>query len=104
MSQGFNAAGADKKVDTNYGYTGVPDVSLNFTRYNLDLKQTFTLPAQFGLVLRGAGQYTDDILPSSEQVSYGSWRYGMGYPQTSEDRRVGKEWVSTCRYRCSTYQ
>ncbi|MBO1112378.1 ShlB/FhaC/HecB family hemolysin secretion/activation protein [Bordetella petrii] len=91
VSQGFNAAGADKTVDTNYGYTGVPDVSLNFTRYNLDVKQTFTLPAQFGLVLNAAGQYTDDILPSSEQVSYGSWRYGMGYPQgeKSGDKGVG---------------
>jgi len=91
VSQGFNAAGADKTVDTNYGYTGVPDISLNFTRYNLDVKQTFSLPAQFGLVLNAAGQYTDDILPSSEQVSYGSWRYGMGYPQgeKSGDKGVG---------------
>ena len=91
VSQGFNAAGADKTVDTNYGYSGVPDVSLNFTRYNLDVKQTFSLPAQFGLVLSAAGQYTDDILPSSEQVSYGSWRYGMGYPQgeKSGDKGVG---------------
>jgi len=91
VSQGFNAAGADKKVDTNYGYTGVPEVSLNFTRYNLDLRQTFALPGQFGLVLSGAGQYTDDVLPSSEQVSYGSWRYGMGYPQgeKSGDKGVG---------------
>ncbi|MCD0505530.1 ShlB/FhaC/HecB family hemolysin secretion/activation protein [Bordetella petrii] len=91
VSQGFNAAGAGKKVDTNYGYTGVPDVALNFTRYNLDVRQTFSLPAQFGLVLSGAGQYTDDVLPSSEQVSYGSWRYAMGYPQgeKSGDKGVG---------------
>ena len=91
VSQGFNVAGASKTVKTNYGYTGVPDVSLNFTRYNLDVRQTFSLPAQFGLVLSGAGQYSDDILPSSEQVSYGSWRYAMGYPQgeKSGDKGVG---------------
>ncbi|MBO9356670.1 ShlB/FhaC/HecB family hemolysin secretion/activation protein [Bordetella petrii] len=91
VSQGFDAAGADKQVATNYGYTGVPEVSLNFTRYNLDLRQTFTLPAQFGLVFSAAGQYSDDVLPSSEQVSFGSWRYAMGYPQgeKSGDKGVG---------------
>lgn len=91
ISQGFNSLGADKTVDTNYGYSGVAQVDLNFTRYNLDLKQTFTLPGEIGLVLRGAAQYSDDVLPSSEQVSYGSWRYALGYPQgeKSGDKGVG---------------
>ena len=91
ISQGFNSLGADKTVDTNYGYSGVAQVDLNFTRYNLDLKQTFTLPGQLGVVLRGAAQYSDDVLPSSEQVSYGSWRYALGYPQgeKSGDKGVG---------------
>ena len=49
------------------------------------------LPAQFGLVLSAAGQYSSNILPSSEQVSFGSWRYAMGYPQgeQSGDKGVG---------------
>lgn len=91
VSQGFSAAGASKTVKSNYGYSGVPDVSLNFTRYNIDVRQTFTLPAQLGLVLSAAGQYTDDVLPSSEQVSYGSWRFAMGYPQgeKSGDKGIG---------------
>src|SRR5690606_32243385 len=36
-------------------------------------------------------QYSDDVLPSSAQVSYGSWRYALGYPQgeKSGDKGVG---------------
>ncbi|MDQ2185188.1 ShlB/FhaC/HecB family hemolysin secretion/activation protein [Alcaligenaceae bacterium A4P071] len=81
VSRGVDGLGARKTIESNYGYSAVPDVDLNFTRANLDLRQTFTLPAQFGVVLAGTGQYSDNTLPSSEQISFGSWRYGMGYPQ-----------------------
>lgn len=81
VSRGVDGLGARKTIESNYGYSAVPDVDLNFTRANLDLRQTFTLPAQFGVVLAGTGQYSDNALPSSEQISFGSWRYGMGYPQ-----------------------
>lgn len=91
VSKGFDAMGAKKSIDTNYGYSAIPDVDLDFTRFNLNVRQAFTLPAQFGLVLSGAGQYSSDILPSSEQVSFGSWRFAMGYPQgeQSGDKGVG---------------
>ena len=69
----------------------MPVLDLDFKRFNLNAKQTFVLPAQFGLVLSAAGQYSSNILPSSEQVSFGSWRYAMGYPQgeQSGDKGVG---------------
>ena len=91
VAKGFDAAGAKKDIATNYGYSATPVLDLDFTRYNLNAKQTFVLPAQFGLVFSGAGQYSSNILPSSEQVSYGSWRYAMGYPQgeQSGDKGVG---------------
>lgn len=91
VAKGFDAAGAKKEISTNYGYSAVPVLDLDFTRYNLNAKQTFALPAQFGLTLSGAAQYSSNILPSSEQVSYGSWRYAMGYPQgeQSGDKGVG---------------
>ncbi|MCZ8395267.1 ShlB/FhaC/HecB family hemolysin secretion/activation protein [Achromobacter ruhlandii] len=91
VAKGFNTAGAKKEINTNYGYSAVPILDLDFTRYNLNAKQTFALPAQFGLTLSGAAQYSSNILPSSEQVSYGSWRYAMGYPQgeQSGDKGVG---------------
>ncbi|CAB3711467.1 MAG: ShlB/FhaC/HecB family hemolysin secretion/activation protein [Achromobacter sp.] len=91
VARGFTGAGAKKEINTNYGYSAVPILDLDFTRYNLNAKQTFALPAQFGLTLSGAAQYSSNILPSSEQVSYGSWRYAMGYPQgeQSGDKGVG---------------
>lgn len=91
VAKGFDTAGAKKEINTNYGYSAVPVLDLDFTRYNLNAKQTFALPAQFGLTLSGAAQYSSNILPSSEQVSFGSWRYAMGYPQgeQSGDKGVG---------------
>lgn len=91
VAKGFDAAGAKKDISTNYGYSATPILDLDFTRYNLNAKQTFALPGQFGLVFSGAGQYSSNILPSSEQVSYGSWRYAMGYPQgeQSGDKGIG---------------
>lgn len=91
VAKGFDTADAKKEINTNYGYSAVPVLDLDFTRYNLNAKQTFALPAQFGLTLSGAAQYSSNILPSSEQVSFGSWRYAMGYPQgeQSGDKGVG---------------
>lgn len=91
VSKGFDSMGARAKVTSNYGYEATPPTDLDFTRWNLSLRQAFALPAQFGLVLSGAGQYSSDILPTSEQVSFGSWRYGMGYPQgeISGDKGLG---------------
>ncbi|MFU1910421.1 ShlB/FhaC/HecB family hemolysin secretion/activation protein [Bordetella hinzii] len=91
VSKGSDSMGARAKVTSNYGYEATPPTDLDFTRWNLSVRQAFTLPAQFGLVLSGAGQYSSDILPTSEQVSFGSWRYGMGYPQgeISGDKGLG---------------
>jgi hemolysin activation/secretion protein len=91
VSKGFTGLGARKEIDSNYGYSAVPNVDLDFTRFNLNVKQSFVLPAQFGVTLAGAGQFTDNVLPSSEQISFGSWRFGMGYPQgeMSGDKGVG---------------
>ncbi|CAB3702104.1 ShlB-type family protein [Achromobacter piechaudii] len=91
VSKGFDAAGAKKDISSNYGYSATPILDLDFTRYNLNAKQTFALPAQFGLTFSGAAQYSSNILPSSEQVSFGSWRYAMGYAQgeQSGDKGVG---------------
>ena len=46
----------------------------------MGLKQTIKLDWGFGLVLSAVGQYSRNVLPSSEQVSFGGRRYGLGYP------------------------
>lgn len=90
-AKGFDTAGAKKDISTNYGYSATPMLELDFSRYNLNAKQTFALPNQFGLVFSGAAQYSSNILPASEQISFGSWRFAMGYPQgeQSGDKGVG---------------
>src|SRR5690606_37699082 len=91
VGHGVDAAGAKKSIMSSSDYRAVPAYDLDFTRINLDLRQTLTLPAGFGLTAAASGQYSDDILPSSEQISFGSWRYAMGYPQgeRSADKGVG---------------
>lgn len=91
VSRGFDALGARKEVDTSVGAGVPPELELSFTRFNLNAKQTVQLPAQFGLVFSGTAQYSNDVLPSSEQISFGSYRYGLGYQQgaRSGDKGVG---------------
>ena len=89
VSRGFDVAGADKKLVSNFGFDGTPDYDLEFTRFNLEGRQTVQLPAQFGVTLAAAGQYSDDILPNTEQISFGSWRFAMGYPQGEQSGDKG---------------
>lgn len=79
--KGLDALGASKDLSSNFAELGVPRQALDFTRFTLDLKQSIKLPAEFGITLSGTGQYSKDILPTLEQVSFGAWRYGLGYPQ-----------------------
>jgi hemolysin activation/secretion protein len=81
---GLDGLGAKKSYETNVG--GSPQVldfpgKLDFTRYTLDATQSLALPHAFGLTLSGFGQYSLDMLPSTEQTSFGAWRYGLGYSQ-----------------------
>lgn len=91
VSRGLDALGARKNVETSVGAGQPPELELEFTRFNLNARQTVQLPAQFGLVFSGTAQYSNDVLPSSEQVSFGSYRYGLGYAQgaRSGDKGVG---------------
>lgn len=91
VSHGMKGLGAKKDIVSSYGASGIPDVDLGFTRYNLTSRQSFALPAQFGLVFGLMGQYSPNKLPASEQTSFGRWRYAMGYPQgdQSGDKGIG---------------
>lgn len=91
VAKGMNGLGANRSITSNYGYSDVPELRLDFLKTNLNARQAFKLPGQFGLVASGAAQYSKDALPSSEQISFGSWRFGMGYPQgeQSGDKGVG---------------
>jgi len=79
--KGLSSMGASQHLTTNYGVTGSPGYDLDFIRYNAAIKQTFKLPAGLGLTISTAGQYSKDVLPSTEEVAFGGWRYALGYPQ-----------------------
>lgn len=79
--KGIDAMGAKKDLSTYIQPIGQSDVDLNFTRWTLAFKQNLTLPAKFGLSLSGSTQYSNNILPNTEQISFGAWRHGYGYPQ-----------------------
>lgn len=89
VSRGFDGAGARQTITSNFGFTGSPNVDLDFTRWNLEARQSVMLPAQFGITLSGAAQYSSDVLPNTEQISFGSWRYAMGYPQGEQSGDKG---------------
>lgn len=81
IHKGFDAAGASKGLLRNFAPDLMPSYALSFTRVTLNLKQTLSLPAQFGLALSASGQYSSNVLPSAEQIGFGAWRHALGYPQ-----------------------
>ncbi|NYT67899.1 ShlB/FhaC/HecB family hemolysin secretion/activation protein [Pusillimonas noertemannii] len=80
IHKGFDALGAKKSLRSNYAVFEPPSYELDFSRYVLTLKQTVKLGGEVGVVFSALGQYSPDVLPSSEQISFGGWRYGRGYP------------------------
>src|SRR3546814_11792239 len=64
-------------------------------------------PARTAQVLAGSGRYIACLtcpFPLPRRIALGERiRVRGALAKRSEERRVGKEWVSTCRSRCSPY-
>lgn len=54
-------------------------VKLNFTRVLMDYSQRHRFANRFGAGFAIGGQYSGDILPTPEKISFGSNRFGRGY-------------------------
>lgn len=52
---------------------------LNFTRLNADYTQRHRFANKLGAAFAMGGQYSGDILPIPERISFGSTRFGRGY-------------------------
>lgn len=91
VSKGLDALGARKTLSTHLEPNGASPIDLNFTRWMASAKQNLVLPAGFGMSLSATGQYSNNVLPSSEQISFGAWRHGYGYPQgeLAGDKGIG---------------
>lgn len=72
VHQGLDSLGARQGATSNH--------DLDFTRLTATATQTFALGQRTALSLSAAGQYSDNNLANSERVSFGAWRFGLGYP------------------------
>lgn len=82
LAKGFDALGAnrDTSASLNPGQTIPGHFDLNFTKVLAQAAQSNDWPLQLGTVAAFTGQYSRATLPSSEQISFGGARFGLGYP------------------------
>jgi len=79
VAHGFDGMGAYSRSVSNLGVLGiaVPDVA--FTRFTGNFSWSRQWPHKLGTVLRGTGQYSDDALPSTEQINFGGPSFAYAY-------------------------
>ncbi|MBB3228928.1 hemolysin activation/secretion protein [Luteibacter sp. Sphag1AF] len=82
VAHGFNGLGAYSRALTNIpgadaSAIALPDVT--FTRIDMSFAQTNQWPHQFGTVISATGQYSNNTLPSTEQINFGGPRYALAY-------------------------
>ncbi|QRX83036.1 ShlB/FhaC/HecB family hemolysin secretion/activation protein [Glaciimonas sp. PAMC28666] len=56
------------------------NVDLSFTRITVQASQSNQLPGGFGVAFAGSAQYSNNILPTSEQIGFGGKLFGLAYP------------------------
>lgn len=80
IAHGVNGIGANASVVTQVGHiVEVTPADPEFTRYDVTFTQTNLWPHRFGTVFNITGQYSNDTIPTTEQVSFGGPRYGLAY-------------------------
>lgn len=82
LAKGFDALGANRNTSASFNPSqAIPgNFDLNFTKVLTQASQCNDWPLQLGTVASFTGQYSRATLPSSEQISFGGTRFGMGYP------------------------
>src|SRR3546814_20888877 len=91
---GTNGAGKSTLLKAVSGLVPVGGGEIHFDGKDITRASTQERVAA-GLVQLSGGQAVFPTLTVEENLRVGAYR--------SEERRVGKEWVSTCRYRGSPY-
>lgn len=83
LAHGLDSLGAYKNTDLYYrqGFLQKLDnpAKLNFTRISADYAQRQRFANKMGAAFALGGQYSGDILPTPEKISFGSTRFGRGY-------------------------
>ncbi|AIO34250.1 ShlB/FhaC/HecB family hemolysin secretion/activation protein [Burkholderia pseudomultivorans] len=94
VAKAFDILGASKSqigMSNGVATTYADPVSLTFVRTGATFTQTNEWPFRIGTSISLTGQYSPDSLPTSEQISFGSTRYALGYQpgETSGDSGWG---------------
>ena len=80
ISKAFNVLGASKSAFSNVaGVTPQNQVDIQFFKTNASYTQSNQWPLGIGTTFSLAGQYSPDSLPTSEQITFGGPRFGLGY-------------------------
>jgi hemolysin activation/secretion protein len=105
IAHGLDALGANASTITKVGnIVEVAPADPQFTRYDATFIQSNVWPHRFGTVFNITGQYSNNTLPTTEQVSFGGPRYGLAYDpgETSGDSGWGASMEINRRYDIST--
>ncbi|RYX95933.1 MAG: ShlB/FhaC/HecB family hemolysin secretion/activation protein [Comamonadaceae bacterium] len=98
LTQGIDGLGASSAITTNVpGSNPVNPAKLGFTRVLVEASQRnrwgkpVAGSGAWGTAFSFSGQYSGDILPSTERVSFGGGRFGRGYApgDVSGDKGAG---------------
>ncbi len=80
LSKAMNILGASKTTETNImGLALNNPISLTFFKGGATYTQTNVWPFRIGTTVSMTGQYSQDTLPTSEQIAFGAQRYANGY-------------------------
>jgi hemolysin activation/secretion protein len=92
IAHGLDALGANASTITQIGNVAVvAPADPQFTRYDATFIQSNVWPHRFGTVFNITGQYSNNTLPTTEQITFGGPRYGLAYDpgETSGDTGWG---------------
>ncbi|WP_240939357.1 ShlB/FhaC/HecB family hemolysin secretion/activation protein [Diaphorobacter sp. HDW4A] len=92
LTQGIDGLGAGFDRGNNVGQPMLANpAKLDFTRVSGDYSERHRFANKLGAAFGFGGQYSGDILPTPERVSFGSSRYGRGYApgEFSGDKGIG---------------
>src|ERR1700754_3816865 len=80
VAHGFDGFGASSRATTNVaGPLAVAMPDINFTRYTMNLAWSEQWAHEVGTVVRATGQYSNNALPSTEQINFGGPSFAYAY-------------------------
>ena len=88
LTQGINGLGAGQQQTAGLLSN---TARFDFSRLNVDYELRWRFQNLWGAAFAASGQASTDTLPTSERVSFGSWRFGRGYlaGEAAGDQGVG---------------